>query len=93
MKKGVFAIMFMVAISVISCKDAKKETTEPKTTEVKTEVKAVVKEELAAATFQCPMKCEQEKVYEKAGACPVCKMDLKEVKVATSHDSHEGHNH
>ncbi|PCI01442.1 MAG: hypothetical protein COB81_07100 [Flavobacteriaceae bacterium] len=89
MKKGVFAIMLMFAISVTSCKDVKKETTEPKATEVK----AVVKEELTAATFQCPMKCEQEKVYAEAGSCPVCKMDLKEVKVAATHDSHEGHNH
>jgi hypothetical protein len=30
--------------------------------------------------YQCPMNCEVEKTYEKAGICPVCKMDLKEVK-------------
>lgn len=93
MKKGVFAILLMLAISITSCKDSKKETTEPKATEVKTEVKSEVKEVLAAATFQCPMKCEKEKVYDKAGSCPVCKMDLKEVKVAEAHESHEGHNH
>ncbi len=28
------------------------------------------------ATYQCPMKCEVEKVYQKEGSCPVCKMDL-----------------
>lgn len=93
MKKGVFAILLMFAISISSCKEAKKETVEPTVTEVEKDVKAVVKEELAAATFQCPMKCEQEKVYDKVGSCPVCKMDLKEVKVAATHDSHEGHNH
>lgn len=27
--------------------------------------------------FQCPMKCEAEKVYPENGSCPVCKMDLK----------------
>lgn len=27
--------------------------------------------------YQCPMQCEAEKTYEAAGACPVCKMDLK----------------
>lgn len=89
MKKGVFAILLLVAISITSCKDAKKDTTDPKTTEAKVSVK----EKLALVTFQCPMKCEKEKVYTKAGSCPICKMDLKEVKVTATQDSHEGHNH
>ncbi|HEX7414529.1 MAG TPA: heavy metal-binding domain-containing protein [Bacteroidia bacterium] len=29
--------------------------------------------------YQCPMKCEGEKIYNKPGACPVCKMDLEKV--------------
>ncbi len=29
--------------------------------------------------YQCPMDCEEGKVYEAEGSCPVCKMDLKEV--------------
>lgn len=29
--------------------------------------------------YQCPMQCEQDKVYTEAGSCPVCKMDLKEI--------------
>ncbi len=29
--------------------------------------------------YQCPMKCEGDKVYDEPGKCPVCKMDLKEV--------------
>lgn len=32
------------------------------------------------ATYQCPMKCEGDKTYAEAGKCPVCKMNLKEVK-------------
>ncbi len=32
------------------------------------------------ATYQCPMKCEGEKVYSKEGSCPVCKMDLELIK-------------
>jgi protein SCO1/2 len=35
------------------------------------------------ATYQCPMKCEAEKVYHKEGNCPVCKMDLKPVTTST----------
>jgi len=27
--------------------------------------------------YQCPMKCEGEKVYDTNESCPVCKMDLK----------------
>lgn len=29
--------------------------------------------------YQCPMKCEGEKTYNKPGSCSVCKMDLVEV--------------
>ncbi len=36
--------------------------------------------EQQAAAYQCPMKCEGDKTYDKPGSCPVCKMDLKEVK-------------
>jgi len=27
--------------------------------------------------YQCPMDCEQGKLYDEPGSCPVCKMDLK----------------
>jgi len=30
--------------------------------------------------YQCPMKCEGEKTYAQQGECPVCHMELKEVK-------------
>lgn len=33
----------------------------------------------ADMVYQCPMKCEGERVYETPGKCPVCKMDLKPV--------------
>lgn len=31
------------------------------------------------AVYQCPMKCEGEKTFDKAGSCSVCKMDLKPI--------------
>lgn len=31
--------------------------------------------------YQCPMKCEGEKTYDKAGKCPKCNMDLKAVPI------------
>jgi hypothetical protein len=30
----------------------------------------------ASAVYSCPMKCEGEKTYDKAGQCPKCGMDL-----------------
>ncbi len=36
--------------------------------------------EMSSTRYACPMKCEDEKTYDKKGECPVCHMDLKEVK-------------
>ncbi|MEK7255536.1 MAG: heavy metal-binding domain-containing protein [Bacteroidota bacterium] len=36
--------------------------------------------EQASILYQCPMKCEGDKTYDKPGSCPICKMDLKEVE-------------
>ncbi len=33
----------------------------------------------ATALYQCPMKCEGEKTYDKPGTCPICKMDLRQI--------------
>ncbi len=30
--------------------------------------------------YQCPMKCEQEKTYDKPGKCPVCGMEIKGIE-------------
>ena len=35
----------------------------------------------ASAAFVCPMKCEGEKTYNKAGDCPVCGMHLSAVAI------------
>lgn len=42
-----------------------------------------------ADLFQCPMKCEGNKVYKEAGKCPVCEMDLKKIESAFSKDQSE----
>jgi len=88
------AVVLVVVITVTSCKsDTKKETEEVKT-EVKEEVKEVVEEnkteEIALAIYQCPMKCEGDKTYDKPGQCPTCEMDLAEVK---AEGTTEGHDH
>ncbi len=38
--------------------------------------KLVQKKELVE-NYQCPMRCEGNKTYNKPGTCPICKMDLK----------------
>ncbi len=48
--------------------------------ETKTEQSANEK----ANEFQCTMKCEGEKTYNKSGSCPVCKMDLKPVVLSVN---------
>ncbi|MBL7681893.1 MAG: hypothetical protein JNK00_00930 [Flavipsychrobacter sp.] len=30
--------------------------------------------------YQCPMKCEQEKTYDKPSKCPVCGMNIKGIE-------------
>ena len=46
----------------------------------KTKTKTKTKKETTAAVYQCPMKCEEDKTYTAKGKCPVCNMNLKEVK-------------
>lgn len=40
-------------------------------------------------TFYCPMHCEGEKTYNKAGDCPVCGMDLVEEQSLTTATSEQ----
>lgn len=43
------------------------------------------------AHYSCPMDCEDGKVYEEEGVCPVCKMDLVEAEEEAK--AEETHNH
>ncbi len=44
-----------------------------------------------AAAYICPMKCEGDKTYDKAGKCPKCGMNLN--KVEGKKESKEEHKH
>lgn len=33
--------------------------------------------EIQLVAYQCPMKCEGEKIYDHPGYCPICKMELQ----------------
>ena len=37
-------------------------------------------EQVAAATYVCPMACEGEKTYTEEGMCPVCNMKLENLE-------------
>ena len=45
-------------------------------------------EQVETAMYQCPMKCEGDKMYDKPGTCPVCKMDLELVSKDVEHKHH-----
>ncbi len=50
----------------------------------KTKVKTKTTQQADSTTYQCSMKCEGDKVYNKPGKCPVCNMNLKKVKATTA---------
>ncbi len=59
--------------------------------EIKTENTAT--EQIVSAKYQCPMKCEGEKTYDKPGQCPVCNMDLKKLAAPHEHSDTTSHQH
>jgi uncharacterized Fe-S radical SAM superfamily protein PflX len=105
MKKTVLTIVIVLSLGLLttSCKENKKEEAESKEELIEvveiSEIKVIdsnvvaASDEMAMATYQCPMKCEVDKTYSKHGSCPVCKMDLKEVKKGDKEEGHEGHDH
>lgn len=82
-----FFLTMVVLVVITSCGNkTSNQQPEPSTTE-QTAVDTTGASQPVAAVYQCPMKCEGEKTYDKPGKCPKCSMDLK-VK-----DEHEGHEH
>ena len=43
--------------------------------------------------YRCPMKCEGEKTYDKAGKCPVCNMKLSKLKAKKETQNYGDPNH
>ena len=75
MKKPIQTAQFQEAISAAG----KYTITVFNPNDLKLKTEEVVPVELpknAAGKYYCPMFCEGEKVYDKAGDCPVCGMDL-----------------
>ncbi len=78
LKHFLLAFVLMGFVSVTHAQT--KETT---TTKKSTKAKKLKDSHSHATKYQCPMKCEGDKTYSKAGKCPVCNMNLKEVKATT----------
>ena len=62
-------IILSMALAVFCFTAVNAQSTKAQTKKLKT----------ATALYQCPMKCEGEKTYTKAGKCPVCNMSLKKL--------------
>ncbi|MCF6294893.1 MAG: hypothetical protein L3J25_04305 [Flavobacteriaceae bacterium] len=96
MRKSILLFTLLLSLSVIavSCKDSKKEA-ETKTKVEQTEL-GVEKADLAMNdVYHCIMDCENGKTYDKEGACPVCKMNLKKVEKEEegNHQHEDGKKH
>ena len=39
--------------------------------------------------YQCPMKCEGSKTYDKAGKCPKCNMNLAKLETTKAAENHQ----
>ena len=79
MKTIVTASMLFAALLFASCGNNSNEKNNENSTE-----------QIETAMYQCPMKCEGEKMYEEKGTCPVCKMDLE---LVSKDIDHKHHNH
>ena len=67
-------ILLMGACMILSISVFAQSTTMKKSTAEKQKIEQV--------KYSCPMKCEGEKNYDKAGKCPKCGMDLTKSKKA-----------
>jgi len=74
-KFTLYSVAIFFLLSITACNNSNKHAKETAKQE------AVEHEhKVENAKYQCPMKCEEDKTYNKKGKCPVCGMDLKEVK-------------
>jgi hypothetical protein len=88
MKKSIFimAVFFSFAVMFTACKETKKEEVKSENLE---EHEHDNDEMASKDVYQCPMDCEEGKTYDVVGSCPVCEMDLKEVKSSQDTNSEQ----
>ena len=76
MKKIIFSALIAVAF-LASCGG---DTTKTKTDSATGATNPASGTNVAAVKYQCPMKCEGEKTYDKPGNCPLCQMEMKKIE-------------
>lgn len=64
-----FKIILSMAIAIFCFTATTAQSTESKTNKATAD----------RTVYQCPMKCEGGKTYDKAGKCPKCNMNLKAI--------------
>lgn len=79
MKSVITAAVLAIAFFFASCGNTSYEKSNSNTTE-----------QVETAMYQCPMKCEGDKMYAEKGTCPICKMDLE---LVSKEKDHKHHNH
>ena len=79
MKSVITAAVLAIAFFFASCGNTSNEKSNSNNTE-----------QSETAMYQCPMKCEGDKMYAEKGTCPICKMDLE---LVSKEKDHKHHNH
>ncbi len=68
-------LLIIGGVSITGCSNSSQNNNNTDTIEVvKTDTAKI------AAKYQCPMKCEGDKTYDKPGKCPVCGMNIKKIE-------------
>ena len=80
-RKILIGASFILAVSFTfyACSGSETNNEKTQTEQVNADTSSKKSNELTA-TYQCPMKCEGEKTYAAAGACPECEMDLAKME-------------
>jgi len=77
MKKIAVVLAVAFAISLTACSSEKQEKEQEQSSgQMPTHKKHM---QQAGVMYQCPMKCEEDKMYDEEGDCPVCGMPLERV--------------
>jgi hypothetical protein len=70
----IIALVFLVNVTFNACRSENKDTKIE-------QVSSGENKDLELAKYQCPMKCEKDKTYQKKGKCPICEMELRKDKI------------
>jgi len=80
MKNILLLLNLCVVLLMLSCKETNEKASDNSNQEIVADVATEKADVAIDIDYQCPMDCEQGKIYDKSGVCTVCKMDLKKLK-------------